>query len=80
MDESSKENSNTSSTPYDDVFRTMINDCTRFVLPLLNEVFGENYDGSVKNKLDSLFFTQKKLFWQMIIISKTCRTVMKTKS
>lgn len=39
---------NQSSTPYDDVFRTMLNDCTRFVLPLLNEVFGEHYDGSEK--------------------------------
>lgn len=39
---------NESSTPYDDVFRTMLNDCTRFVLPLLNEVFGEHYDGSEK--------------------------------
>lgn len=37
-----------SSTPYDDVFRTMLNDCTRFVLPLLNEVFGEHYDGTEK--------------------------------
>ena len=35
-----------SSTPYDDVFRTMLNDCARFILPLLNEVFGENYDGT----------------------------------
>ena len=33
-------------TPYDDVFRTMLNDCSRFILPLLNEVFGENYDGT----------------------------------
>lgn len=37
-----------SSTPYDDVFRTMLNDCVRFVLPLLNEVFGEHYDGTEK--------------------------------
>ncbi len=37
---------NITSTPYDDVFRTMLNDCSRFILPLLNEVFGENYDGT----------------------------------
>ena len=41
-------NSNISSTPYDDVFRTMLNDCTRFILPLLNEIFGEHYDGTEK--------------------------------
>ena len=35
-----------SSTPYDDVFRTMLNDCARFILPILNEVFGEDYDGT----------------------------------
>ena len=70
MDEKDIENKIISSTPYDDVFRTMINDCTRFVLPLLNEVFGEHYDGSVKNKLDSLFFApifvlkNKYLLWQ----------------
>lgn len=33
------------STPYDDVFRTIENDCARLLLPLLNEVFGENYQG-----------------------------------
>ena len=37
---------NITGTPYDDVFRTMLNDCSRFILPLLNEVFGENYDGT----------------------------------
>ena len=51
MDENNSKNirnteNNISSTPYDDVFRTMLNDCTRFVLPLLNEVFGEHYDGT----------------------------------
>ena len=32
-------------TPYDDVFRTLTNDCREFLLPLLNEVFGEHYLG-----------------------------------
>jgi hypothetical protein len=31
---------------YDGAFRTMINDCRQFLLPFLNEVFGEHYDGS----------------------------------
>ncbi len=36
------------SPPYDDVFRTIQNDCSRMLLPLLNEVFGENYLGDEK--------------------------------
>ena len=32
-------------TPYDDVFRTLINDCPELVLPVINEMFGENYRG-----------------------------------
>ncbi len=31
------------STPYDDVFRTMNEDCPRFVIPLINEIFGTDY-------------------------------------
>lgn len=33
-------------TPYDDVFKTLLNDCTEFVIPLVNEVFGEDYAGN----------------------------------
>lgn len=32
-------------TPYDDVFRTLLNDCSHLILPVLNEVFGESYRG-----------------------------------
>ena len=32
-------------TPYDDVFRTLMNDCSQLLLPVLNEVFGEHYTG-----------------------------------
>lgn len=35
-------------TPYDDVFRTIENDCARMLLPLLNETFGEHYKGDEK--------------------------------
>ncbi len=34
------------STPYDDVFRTLLNDCRQLVIQLVNEVFGENYTGN----------------------------------
>ena len=32
-------------TPYDDAFRTMLDDCTRWILPVVNEVFHETYSG-----------------------------------
>ena len=35
-----------SSTPYDDVFRTLLNDCSKLILPVINEAFGENYTGN----------------------------------
>ena len=33
-------------TPYDDAFRTMVNDCTRLLIPVINEVFGKHYNGN----------------------------------
>ena len=33
-------------TPYDDAFRTMMNDCVRLLIPVINEVFGKNYSGN----------------------------------
>ena len=33
-------------TPYDDVFRTLLNDCPKLVLPVVNEVFHEHYTGN----------------------------------
>lgn len=32
-------------TPYDDVFRTLLNDCTQLIIPVVNEIFGEHYTG-----------------------------------
>lgn len=32
-------------TPYDDVFRTLLNDCSTLIIPLLNETFKECYTG-----------------------------------
>jgi len=36
------------STPYDDVYRTMLNDCSSLILPVINEMFGEHYTGDEK--------------------------------
>ncbi len=35
-------------TPYDDVFRTLLNDCRHLIIPVINEIFGENYIGTEK--------------------------------
>lgn len=32
-------------TPYDDVYRTLINDCRQLIIPVVNEVFQEHYAG-----------------------------------
>lgn len=37
---------NKSHTPYDDVFRTLLNDCSRLMLPMVNEIFQETYTGA----------------------------------
>ena len=42
------ENIKLTNTPYDDVFRTLLNDCSPLVIPVLNEVFGEHYSGQEK--------------------------------
>ncbi len=39
------ENTKLTNTPYDDVFRTLLNDCSLLIFPVLNEVFGEHYTG-----------------------------------
>jgi hypothetical protein len=37
------ENNNISSTPYDDVFHTLVVDCTDLMIPVVNEAFNEDY-------------------------------------
>lgn len=34
------------STPYDDVGKTMLHDCRRLIFPVLNEIFGTDYTGT----------------------------------
>lgn len=35
-------------TPYDDVFRTLLTDCSKLIIPVVNEVFHESYTGEEK--------------------------------
>lgn len=41
-------------TPYDDVFRTMLNDCSRLIIPVINEIFAKTIV-----EMRRLFFHQK---------------------
>jgi len=42
------ENPKKTNTPYDDVFRTLLNDCSPLIIPVINIVFGEHYSGDEK--------------------------------
>ena len=42
------ENTRITNTPYDDVFRTLLNDCSPLIIPVINEMFGEHYSGQEK--------------------------------
>ena len=33
---------------YDGAFRTILNDCRKLVIPVINEIFGESYTGDEK--------------------------------
>ena len=44
-------------TPYDDVFRTLLNDCSSLIIPVINEVFGEDYSGE-----EQIIFTPNEHF------------------
>ena len=35
-------------TPYDDVFRTLVTDCPKLLVRLVNEMFGKDYDDDEK--------------------------------
>jgi hypothetical protein len=41
-------NNNTSNTPYDDVFHTLVVDCTSLMIPVVNEAFDKNYTENAK--------------------------------
>lgn len=42
------ENARITNPPYDDVFRTLLNDCSSLIIPVINEVFKEHYSGQEK--------------------------------
>ena len=51
------ENARITNTPYDDVFRTLLNDCSSLIIPIINEVFHEHYSG-----LEKIIFSPNEHF------------------
>ncbi len=41
-------NAGNTATPYDDVYRTLLNDCTSLIIPVVNEVFKKRYQENEK--------------------------------
>lgn len=59
MEKKTKENY--SATPYDDAFRTMLNDCPQLIIPVVNEVFQQTYDNhEIVTVLNNEFFLSRE--------------------
>ncbi len=50
-----------SHTPYDDAFRTLLNECPKLMIPVVNEVFQQNYENHelVEILNDKLYINQE---------------------
>ncbi len=67
-------------TPYDDVYRTLLNDCTSLIIPVVNEVFQKQYNENEKvTVLNNEFYitgkdgTQKERITDSnFVIGNTC--------
>lgn len=61
-------------TPYDDVYRTLQNDCRKWIIPIVNEAFGEHYTGEEQiipaTRFLSLSF--KIIPWKKFFIKDCC--------
>lgn len=56
-----QQNNNYTSTPYDDVHRTLLNDCPKLIIPVVNEMFQRNHSKDEKiTLLNNEFFITKQ--------------------
>ena len=62
MEETKKINSEeTTATPYDDVHRTMLNDCPKLIIPVVNEMFHKKHSDNEKiTVLNNEFFINRQ--------------------
>lgn len=51
---------NHTNTPYDDTFRTLQYDCPNLIIPIVNEIFGEDY-----TEEDEIIFSPNELYFQI---------------
>ena len=73
-------NAGNTATPYDDVYRTLLNDCTSLIIPVVNEVFKKQYNENEKvTVLNNEFYitgkdgTQKERITDSnFVIGNTC--------
>jgi len=69
----------TSNTPYDDSFRTMLEECPRLLIPVINEMFGTSYseDTTVfltKNEqVNAVNHTKRITDANVVLLDKKCR-------
>ena len=52
------------STPYDDVHRTMLNDCPKLIIPVVNEMFQKKHSDNEKVTLlnNELFINRQNFY------------------
>ena len=50
-------------TPYDDVFRTLLTDCTELMIPVVNEIFHTKYTGK-----ETVCLLQNEHFIKMLVL------------
>ncbi|MCD8018675.1 MAG: hypothetical protein LUF92_03565, partial [Clostridiales bacterium] len=68
-------------TPYDDVFRTMTNNCRPLLIPVVNEIFGETYTGKEKiSPSPNEHFLNKQDGFEDKRITDSCFTITGTDS
>lgn len=62
MNETKKlNNEGNTATPYDDVHRTMLNDCPRLIIPVVNEMFHKQHSDHEKiTILNNEFFVNRQ--------------------
>ena len=69
-----------SATPYDDVFRTMLVDCSKLVIPVINEMFDEDYTGNeeIRFRQNEHFEGQQDGHLEKIITDSSFQIIGKT--
>ena len=72
MNETKNNNAGNTATPYDDVHRTMLNDCPKLIIPVINEAFHKQHSDNERiTVLNNEFFINQQGGTQMERITDT---------